>query len=345
MIERLYFTEDHAMKALSRRQLLKLTAGLGLASIIPQPRQALAGMWSQLFGEPRREMSPITPNDEFYITSYRTPPFVSAEQWTLSIRGQANTSFTLTYPQLLAQPSVSEIVTLECVGNGVAGEAIGTAEWEGVRLKTILERAGVRTQAYDVIFHAADGYSDSLSIERAMMDDMLIAYRMNGVPLPLGHEFPARIIAPGHYGMKHVQWLTGIELVTSDYKGYYQQKGGSDDAIVKTMSWITDPQTGDVLKAGRRLPIKGFAFAGSRGIRQVELSTNGGTTWELARLAPALSPYSWVLWTYPWEPSRPGDHRLLARATDGTGTVQAALEQEPFPDGASGIAETIVSVG
>jgi len=344
MIERLYFIEDHAMKALSRRQLLQLTAGLGLASIIPQPRQSLAGMWSQLFGEPKREISPITPNDEFYMTSYRTPPFVPADQWALSVRGQVNTPFTFTYPQLLAQPTISEIVTLECVGNGVAGEAIGTAEWEGVRLKSLLDRAGVRTQAYDVIFHAADGYSDSLPIERAMMDDVLIAYRMNGVTLPLGHGFPARIIAPGHYGMKHVQWLTGIELTTSDYKGYYQQKSWSDDAIVKTMSWITDPQTGDALKAGKRFSIKGLAFAGSRGIRLVELSTNGGETWEPARLTSALSPFSWVLWTYHWEPSRRGDHRILARATDGTGALQTALEHKPFPDGASGIPETIVSI-
>ena len=176
------------------------------------------------------------------------------------------------------------------------------------------------------------------------MDDMLIAYRMNGVPLPLGHGFPARIIAPGHYGMKHVQWLTGIELVTSDYKGYYQRKGWSDDAIVKTMSWITDPQTGDALKAGRRFIIKRFAFAGSRGIRLVELSTNGGETWEPTQLASALSPYSWVLWTYHWEPSRLGDRRILARAIDGTGALQTALEHEPFPDGASGMADTIVSI-
>jgi len=333
------------MKLLSRRQLLQLMAGFGLASVISQPRHAWAGMWSQLFGESKREISPITPNDEFYLTSYRTPPFVPADQWALSVRGQVNNPFTFTYPQLLAQPTVSEIVTLECVGNGIAGEAISTAEWEGVRLKTLLDQAGVRTQAYDVIFHAADGYSDSLPIERAMMDDVLIAYRMNGVPLPLGHGFPGRVIAPGHYGMKHVQWLTGIELTTSDYKGYYQQKGWSDDAIVKTMSWITDPQTGDALKAGRRFSIKGFAFAGSRGIRLVELSTNGGETWEPTQLAEALSPYSWVFWTYQWEPSRPGDHRILARATDATGTLQTALEHGPFPDGAAGIPETIVSVG
>jgi len=332
------------MKTLSRRRLIQLTAGLGLASIIPQPPPISSGMWSQLFGEPKREISPITPNDEFYMTSYRTPPFVPADQWALSVRGQVNTPFTFTYPQLLAQPTISEIVTLECVGNGVAGEAIGTAEWEGVRLKSLLERAGVRTQAYDVVFHAADGYSDSLPIERAMMDDVLIAYRMNGVPLPLGHGFPARIIAPGHYGMKHVQWLTSIELTTSDYKGYYPQKGWSDDAIVKTMSWITDPHTGDALKAGKRGNIKGLAFAGSRGIRLVELSTNGGETWEPAQLASPLSPFSWVLWTYHWEPSRRGDHRLLARATDGTGALQTALEHAAFPDGASGIPETIISI-
>ncbi len=332
------------MKALSRRQLLQFAAGLGFASVIPQPRHSMASMWSQLFGKPKRQLSAITPNDEFYMTSYRTPPFIPAEQWALSVRGQVKSLFTLTYPQLLAQPSVSEIVTLECVGNGVAGEAISTAEWEGVKLKSLLEQAGVTTQAYDVVFHAADGYSDSLPIERAMMDEILVAYRMNGVPLPLGHGFPARIIAPGHYGMKHVQWLTGIELLPTDYKGYYQQKNWSDDAIVKTMSWITDPQTGDVLQAGQRFGIQGFAFAGSRGIRLVELSTNGGETWEPSQLAPALSPYSWVQWTYQWEPSRSGDHRILARATDGTGALQTALEHEPFPDGASGIQEVIVSV-
>ena len=110
------------------------------------------------------------------------------------------------------------------------------------------------------------------------------------------------------------------------------------------MSWVTDPQTGDALKAGRRFSIKGLAFAGSRRIRLVELSTNGGETWEPTQLAEALSPYSWVFWTYQWEPSRPGDHRILARATDGTGAMQTSLEHGPFPDGASGIPETIVSI-
>lgn len=121
--------------SLARRQLRQLTASLGLASIIPQPRHSLAGMWSQGIGAPKRKISPITPNDEFHMTSYRTPPFVPADQWALSIRGQVNNPFTFTYPQFLTQPTTSEIVAVECAGNGVAGEAISTAEWEGVRLK------------------------------------------------------------------------------------------------------------------------------------------------------------------------------------------------------------------
>ena len=301
-------------------------------------------MWSQLFGSTKRITSPITPNEEFYITSYRTPPFVPADRWALSIRGTVMSPFTLTYPDLVAQPAITEIVTLECVGNEVAGEAISTAEWQGVQLKSLLDKAGVTSQTQDVVFHAADGYSDSLTIERAMMDDIMVAYHMNGVPLPLGHGFPARMIVPGHYGMKHVQWLTGIELVSSDYKAYYPRKDWSDEAIVKTKSWIMDPQTGDTLSVRKQFTIQGFAFAGSRGIHRVDISTDGGESWTAANLAPPLSPYSWVMWSYPWEPKRAGDYRILARATDGTGEQQSTQEHPPFPDGASGMQEVIVSI-
>ena len=334
------------MKQLSRRDVLKVAGGMALTSALPLslPKQSFAGMWSQLFVEPKREVSPITPNEEFYITSYRTPPFVLAETWTLSIKGLVDRPMTMTYPQLLARPSVSEIVTLECVGNGVAGEAIGTADWGGVRLKTLLDDAGVDSKAYDVVFRAADGYSDGLTVERAMVGDVLVAYKMNGVTLPSGHGYPARIIAPGIYGMKHVQWLTEIELVTQDYKGYYQKKGWSDDASVKTMSWITDPQDGDSFVQGKTITIKGFAFAGTRGIRTVEITTNGGQSWNPTALQPEISPYAWVFWTYQWESKRKGDHRILARAIDGTGQPQSLIEQKPFPDGASGIQEVIVTV-
>jgi DMSO/TMAO reductase YedYZ molybdopterin-dependent catalytic subunit len=329
---------------MSRRRFLQSAGTLAITPLFLTIGSAKAGMWSQLFGSPKRTISPITPNEEFYITSYRTPPFVPVDQWALSIRGTVQSPFTITYPDLLAQPAITEIVTLECVGNGVAGEAISTAEWQGIRLKSLLDKAGVTSQTKDVVFHAADGYADSLTIERALMHDIMIAYRMNGVPLPLGHGFPARMIVPGHYGMKHVQWLTGIELVSSDYKGYYQRKDWSDEAIVKTKSWITDPQTGDSLTARKPVTMQGFAFSGSRGIRLVDISTDGGQSWAAATLAPPLSPYSWIMWSYQWEPQRSGDHRILARATDGIGEQQSTEENPPFPDGATGMQEVIVSV-
>ncbi len=193
------------------------------------------------------------------------------------------------------------------------------------------------------MFRAADGYSESFTVERAMAGDVLVAHTMNRVPLPPGHGFPARMIVSGIYGMKNVQWLTEIELVPHDYKGYYQKKGWSDDATVKTMSWINDPLEGDVLPP-RDFVIKGFAFAGTRGIRMVQVSTNGGQSWEPAKLEPALSPYSWVFWSYRWESPKPGGYGILARAIDGTGEVQSAIDQDPYPSGASGIQEVLVTV-
>ena len=332
------------MKKVSRRTFLTMAGGLAMATTWPSPKQSIGSMWGQIFGSRSREVSPITPNDEFYITSYRTPPFIVVEDWTLTIKGLVKSPLTLTYSQLLARATHSEIVTLECVGNGVAGEAIGTAEWEGASLKALLEETGVDTTAFDVVFRAADGYSDSLRVERALIGDVLVAHKMNGETLPLGHGYPARIIVPGVYGMKSVQWLTEIDVVPRDYKGHYQKNGWSDTATVKTMSTITDPQDGDTIQYETSKVIKGFAFAGTRGIRTVEITTDGGHMWGPAMLKPPLSSNAWVFWTYEWEPHRQGDHRMLVRAIDGTGQLQSSTDHAPFPNGASGIHEVIVTV-
>lgn len=332
------------MKPLSRRDVLRLAGGMALASVLPFPGPSRAGMWSQILGGLRRDRSPITPNDEFYITSYRSPPIVRVEDWSLTVKGLVKSPTTLSYPHLLAKPTLAEVVTLECVGNRVGGESIGTALWEGISIKSLLDQAGVARGAVDVVFRAADGYSDSIPLERAMVGDVLIAHRMNGVPLPQGHGYPARIIAPGIYGMKNVQWLTEIEVVDRDYKGYYQKQGWSDDATVKTKTWISDPQTGDTLSADQPKLIRGFAFAGTRGIRHVKVTTDGGQHWHHATLEPAQSPFSWVFWSYRWEPRSVGDHHIKARATDGTGTIQPLIEQDAFPDGAAGLPDVIVTV-
>lgn len=326
----------------SRRRFLQATGGLLLAATLPS--SAAAGVFNRFFGQPEPKLTkPITPNDEFYVTSYRSPPTIRLNEWSLVINGLVERPITLTYDQLLAKPTISQIVTLECVGNTVAGEFIGTAEWKGVSLRALLEEAGVSTAAYDVVFRAADGYSDGIRLDRAMGGDVLIAHSMNGVPLPLGHGFPARMIVPGHYGMKSVQWLTAIDVVAEDYKGYYAQKGWTDEAIVKTTSRIDLPGHGTTLTGVRHM-VEGLAFAGVRGIKQVEISTDGGERWVPAMLDVPLSNTAWRFWRYDWTVLNPGRHTLLVRATDGTGKVQSSVEQDPAPDGAAGLHEITVTV-
>lgn len=232
------------MTRYSRRQFLA-AAGAATVLFASRPLPTFAGLLDRLLRRAEaKPTTPITPNEDFYVTSYRSPPAVRVADWSLRIHGLVERPVTLDYPQLLAKPSVSQIVILECVGNTVAGEFISTAEWEGVPLRTLLEQAGVNAEAYDVVFRAADGYSDSIRLDRAMTGDVLIAHKMNGVPLPQGHGFPARVIVPGVYGMKSVQWLTEIEIVDHDYKGYYQQKGWSDEALIETMPRIDVPGQG-----------------------------------------------------------------------------------------------------
>lgn len=326
----------------SRRTFLKTAGGLLFWATLPAP--SLAGLFDHVFGQAEPKLTkPTTPNEEFYITSYRSPPTIRIKDWSMSIKGLVSRPFRLDYAQLLAKPAVSEIVTLECVGNTVAGEFIGTAEWTGIPLRSLLEEAGAQPDAYDVVFRAADGFSDSIRLDRAMAGDVLIAHHMNGVPLPLGHGFPARMIVPGHYGMKHVQWLTEIEVVAQDYKGYYAQKGWTDEAVIKTMSRIDLPGHGTTIR-GLHHTIQGLAFAGTRGIKQVELSADGGERWMVATLEKPLSPWSWVFWNCAWRASKPGRHTLVVRATDGTGKVQTSIEQDPAPDGATGLHEVTMNI-
>jgi DMSO/TMAO reductase YedYZ molybdopterin-dependent catalytic subunit len=331
------------MPALSRRTILK---GIGAATLLylVRPFHASAGFLDRLFGqEAKKPTKPITPNEEFYVTSYRSPPTIRLNNWSLSLKGLVERPVTLTYEQFVEKSAVSSVVTLECVGNTIGGEFISTAEWSGVPLRSLLEEAGISTQAHDVVFRAADGFTDSIKVDRALLGDVIIAHKMNGVPLPEGHGFPARAIVPGHYGMKSVQWLTEIEVVAQDYQGYYQQKGWTEEAIVKTMSRIDAPRHGNTVK-GLHQKIEGIAFAGLRGIRLVEISTDGGDNWNPATLAAALSSYAWVFWSYDWTVPLPGQYALLVRATDGMNSLQTSTEQEPSPDGASGLHEITVTI-
>jgi DMSO/TMAO reductase YedYZ molybdopterin-dependent catalytic subunit len=225
----------------------------------------------------------------------------------------------------------------------VDGEFISTAEWTGILLQTLLEEAGVHADGYNVVFRATDDFSDSIRLERAMAGDVLVAHGRNGVSLSQGHGFPVRIIVPGCYGMKNVQWLTEIEIVDQDYKGYYQQKGWPDEAIVKTTSRIDLPGHGTTLR-GLRHKIEGLAFAGTRGISLVEISMDGGERWTPATLDSPLSPSAWSFWRCDWTAPASGRYQLVVRATDGIGRHQSSIEQDPAPDGAAGLHEITVTV-
>jgi len=275
----------------------------------------------------------ITPTKDFYEVSKNAfDPQVDAGRWRLEIAGLVDMPFALTYDEIKALPAVEQYATLCCISNEVGGDLIGNALWRGVRLKDLLAKAALRPGAVDIVLRARDDYTDSIPLERAMQDGTLLVYEMNGEPLTPTHGFPLRLIVPGIYGMKNVKWISRIEAVDYDLKGYWQRRGWNDRAEYKTMSRIDAPDS----PVQGETTIAGIAFAGDRSISKVEVSTDGGKTWEQAEIKAPLSPFTWALWQKPWRPDASGKHRLVVRATDGKGSVQTSQVAPPDPDGSSG---------
>ena len=296
--------------------------------------------------QPVRGLSPeITSNDQFYIVSKNlfSDPTVNASNWNLVVDGEVEHPFSLTYQQMLALPMKQQYESLECISNDVGGPYMSNALWEGVPLSDLLQRAGIRVGASKVVFYAADGYSDSIHLSKALEPTTLLAVRMNGATLPDGHGFPARMLVPGIYGMKHCKWLTRIEVVNTDYQGYWQQRGWSDAAPVRLTSRIDTPLTGATLAANRPAYIAGVAFSGDRGISEVDVSLDNGASWQRATLKRPYSNLTWVLWELPWTPT-PGNHTIIVRAIDLEGNVQNPNPAPPLPNGSSGYHTISVSV-
>jgi DMSO/TMAO reductase YedYZ molybdopterin-dependent catalytic subunit len=277
--------------------------------------------------------SEITPLGSFYVVDEElVDPDVDPGSWALEIAGLVDHPYRLSYEELTSLPAVERYVTLECISNPVGGDLISTAKWTGVRLADLLERAGVRDGAVEVVSSAIGGYSDSIPLDEAMRSSSLVAIGMNGHVLPREHGFPARLLVPGLYGMKQPKWLERIEVVDGPYAGYWEARGWSKAAVVKTMSRIdaatTSPDGGFV--------VAGVAFAGDRGIAKVELSTDAGKTWQEAKVKTALSSEAWRLWRFPL--ADPGV-RVIVRAVDGEGRVQVQQPASPHPSGATGYDE------
>ncbi|MGC4190210.1 MAG: molybdopterin-dependent oxidoreductase [Thermomicrobiales bacterium] len=280
----------------------------------------------------------ITPNSEFYLISknFVDPSPDRGDDWSLDIGGLVKNRITLTAKDLQPLAGPVFVSTLTCISNPIAGPLIGTAEWTGVPLATVLSLAGVMNGAVKVVGEGEDGYTDAIPIERAMSAEPHIVWKMNGEPLPPKHGTPVRLIVPGLYGIKNVKWLTSLTVTADDYQGYWQQRGWTDTAIIKTSSRIDVPGDRAVISS-RPTEIGGIAFAGDRGIAKVEVSTDGGETWQEATIAENPSPegLSWVLWTLPWNPAS-GAYTLVVRAMDGTGALQTSDSAPELPDGASG---------
>jgi DMSO/TMAO reductase YedYZ molybdopterin-dependent catalytic subunit len=264
-------------------------------------------------------------------------PSVEAPGWTLPVTGEVDNPLKLTFASLQESFEVVEDYSvLTCISNEVGGPLIGHSKWGGVRLADVLNEAGVRDGVVDLIFRAADGYSDSIPLEIAMDPRVLLAVSQNGEPLTQEHGFPCRVRVPPIYGMKNVKWLTSIEAVDSDYKGYWMQRGWSDKAIIKTESRIDVAGREGSAVAGEATWIAGVAWAGVRGVEKVEVTTDGGKTWSEAELKDPISEVSWRLWAYRWTPDSAGRVTIGCRATDGDGVTQTKEVANPHPSGASG---------
>jgi len=302
----------------------------------------------------------LTPNDRFYVRNHHPVPKLDTATWKLRLEGSVTKPFEISYAELRAMPSVTIPATLECAGNsriflvpqtpGAQWElgAVSTAEWTGVPLRTLLDRAQVNANALEIAFEGADqgeGKNDppppgqihfarSIPIEKARRPEVLLAYRMNGKDLPAAHGFPVRAIVPGYYGMASTKWLTRIQVLvepfnsywqTTDY-GYWDRVSGTPvrrpilDMQVKSL--IARPAMRETVKAGLDYKIFGSAWTGDADISRVEVSADGGKTWAGATMRDRSVRFCWRAWDFNWRAPVAGRYTLMSRATDSSGKMQ-----------------------
>jgi DMSO/TMAO reductase YedYZ molybdopterin-dependent catalytic subunit len=311
-------------------------AALPPAPRLPTPTPSLAS-----FKIPAGVRPFITPIDKLYTVASRTrDPVVDPATYRLVIDGVVRRPLSLSLADLQQRPRIDQTSTLECISNEVGGGLIGNVSWNGTSLKALLDEAGLEPGVQRLVFHAAEGYVDSIPLDAAMLATTLVVYGADGQPLPRKHGFPVRIVVPSIYGMKNVKWLTRIEAIKTDFKGYWQERGWSNPAPVKTTA-VTDTRGSLAVDQGI-VPLGGIAFAGDRGISAVEVQIDGGD-WQKASLADETSKVQWRLWRYDW-PATPGKHRIAVRAVDGRGEPQSPQVTPPHPDGASGYHTVEVSI-
>jgi DMSO/TMAO reductase YedYZ molybdopterin-dependent catalytic subunit len=295
---------------------------------------------------PKRPVQPITDNASFYSVTKNLadPRIANADLWRLEIAGDVANAMTLSYHDLQSLPAVDETATLLCIGNVLGAGLSSTAVWHGVPLMTLIAKAQPNDGVTEVLFTASDGYTNTIELAKVAAEGVIVAYGMNGEPLPQKHGYPARIITPGRYGEKHVKWVTRITLQRGHTEGFYESQGWDRDAVVKTTSRIDAPVTGDAVPLGEPSTMQGVAYGGLRGVSEVEVTTDGGATWQPATITANPSPQSWSLWQYVWTPAKAGKVTLGVRCYERDGTLQPTDTAENFPSGSAGIHRIDVTV-
>jgi DMSO/TMAO reductase YedYZ molybdopterin-dependent catalytic subunit len=280
----------------------------------------------------------VVPNSDFYrIDTALLLPSVDVGSWRLRIHGLVERETELTFEDLVALPLVEQYVTIACVSNEVGGDLVGNAKWTGVPLRDVLDIAGVRDGATQLVGRSVDGWTAGMPTAWVMdpRREPLIALKMNDEPLPVAHGFPARLIVPGLFGyVSATKWLSELELTTWEgFDAYWVPLGWAKDGPILTQSRIDVPRHRAELPAGR-VVVAGVAWAPDRGVSAVEVSVDG-RDFEAATLSSPISDATWVQWRFDWD-AQPGDHQLSVRATDGTGEPQTSDQSRPAPDGARG---------
>ena len=299
-------------------------------------------------------VQPLVPNDKFYtVTKNVVDPNVSRHLWGLQIGGLVDREHVYGFDELAGMPSIDQESTLMCISNRIGSGLASNAVWTGVRMADLLKAAGVREGAVEVKLYGADGYTDTFSIEKALDPTTLVVYRMNGEPLPERHGYPVRVVVPGLYGEKNVKWITGIEVIDHDGKGFYEEQGWGPNFVIPTRSDFFSPRWqrtskgdffSDTFARAKPVQLRGRAFAGDRGIASVEVSVDGGATWSPATIDYAGTRLTWVFWSYRWTPAMSGTFDLVVRATDGKGQLQTSDVRGTAPQGATGLHRVVATV-
>ncbi len=288
----------------------------------------------------------MTSNKDFYrVDTALSVPQVDAGTWTLKITGMVDEELEFSFEDILNMPLVERRITLACVSNEVGGHYAGNATWLGVKISDLLEQAGVSSDADAVKSTSADGMTIGTPLDVLTDDrDALLAIGMNGVPLPLEHGFPARMVVPGLYGyVSATKWVTELEVSRfDDFSAYWTEHGFSAEAPIKTFSRIDVPKSFAQLSPGKNA-IAGIAWAQHTGIEKVEVQIDDGE-WHTAKLADEDTTDTWRQWLYPWDATDSGLHQIRVRATDTADSTQTSRRVPPRPDGATGWHSVSVTV-